>query len=311
MGVLGSTSPSAVVYKRLLYVFFVGNGFNGIFYTASQGQHWQQAAQVDAANLGIQNGTSPDAALIGGVPALFFNGSGGDGIWFTVSTPDADGALSTWTTVDSIHDGGATNMSVASGTSPSALVVNDTPYVFFVGASDSGIWYTRRQNSSPWSQAIPLQAGGEAVFVLGNSNPSAVFFGNTMYVFYSGAGGDGIYLMTSPDAGKTWTPVERLNDTNNIRQGQTPGSPAAGVVNNGGTLLLVWPATAGNLFYKTFDGSVWAPAQSMFPGGINVDPTTGGAAVADLDGTPCVFWCSDEGANPTVITVWFSTGSTE
>jgi hypothetical protein len=130
------TSPSAVVYNQLLYVFHQGlrsggaggaGGNNGeLWYSVWDGTKWLPDEHIG----GVGMSSSPSAIVYRGKLWVFHQGANNDGNLYHVVL-DADWA------VDEAVSG------VAMSTSPSTLVFNDNLYVFHQGSgNNSQLWYS-------------------------------------------------------------------------------------------------------------------------------------------------------------------------
>jgi hypothetical protein len=117
IGLYDHSSPASVVFKDMLYVFYVGRGGDGIFYTTAKAWDWSPIKNINdqARNIGVASNTSPSAVVYKDKIYLFYNGKGNDGTWFTTF----DG--SRWSLALSIS-GLAGGMGFLPCTSPSAAV---------------------------------------------------------------------------------------------------------------------------------------------------------------------------------------------
>ncbi|MEW5928131.1 MAG: hypothetical protein AB1941_11650 [Gemmatimonadota bacterium] len=259
MNVLGGTSPNAAVFGNALYAFYMGSGKDGVWYTTTaDGQSWSpiQSVRQKTPGMNTLSNTSPNAAVLGNTLYLFYNGSGGDGIWYTTTT---DGE--SWSPVLSVRQK-VPAMNVMGDTSPNAVVLGGTLYLFYNGSGKDGIWYTTTVDGQSWSSVQSVRKQAPGMNVMNGSSPTAVVLGSTLYLFYNGSGGDGIWYTTTVD-GQSWTPVV------SVRQ-RSPwmnvlGATSAGVVVTDGTLYLFYMGSGkdGIWYTTTADGQSWTPARSM------------------------------------------------
>lgn len=143
LGVAGGSSPWAVEYMADLYLFYNGFGNDGTFYTVLTGKGWQPQVGIKGqiGEMGFRSNTSPTACLSGGSYALlvFWAGSGQNGIY--VTSYDGVGTK-TWTKQERVKCPNG-DPGILDGTSPCAILYNQTPYLFWRGSGDDGIYMTK------------------------------------------------------------------------------------------------------------------------------------------------------------------------
>lgn len=143
MGIAGGTSPWALEYMADLYLFYNGSGNDGTFYTVLTRKGWQPQVGIKGqiGDMGFRANTSPTACLSGGSYSLlvFWAGSGQNGIY--VTSYDGIGAK-TWTTQERVKCPNG-DPGILDGTSPCAVLYNQTPYLFWRGSGDDGIYMTK------------------------------------------------------------------------------------------------------------------------------------------------------------------------
>jgi hypothetical protein len=253
MGVMGNTSAGAITSKNSLYLFYSGNGGDGIYYTSTEdGKKWNSLVKLLGKDIGlaILKGTSPDLVEFSGSVYLFFTGGGEDGIWQTTTNDLRTGTWQRVLRVVGVRD---------CTTSPSAVVFKDTLYVFYVGAGFS-IYYASLTLGKTWSSAQVVPSTS----VEGTTNPSAVVYKGRIYLFYRSGKR---YTYVTFD-GKSWAGGKILE----IPDGSVPySSPSALVLKDLDILHLAWTGAASdkgsgtNLFLaRSFDGKDWTPPIKQF-----------------------------------------------
>lgn len=143
MGIMAGSSPSAAVYKNVMYVFWNGTGHNGIWYASFDGESWTSQSSLEKlmSGMGVLTNTSPCATVFNNHLVLSYNGSGNNGIWFT----KFDGA--NWTKAGSISEL-INGMWLMDGTSPSAINYKNHFYSIWNGSGNNGLWYSTFPNNA-------------------------------------------------------------------------------------------------------------------------------------------------------------------
>ena len=300
MKVQKKTSPNAVVFGNALFVFYSGSTDEGIWYTSTtdaMGWNSTTAIKNKITGMGVQEGSSPNAVVFKNTLYLFYTGIGEDGIWYTTTRNGQS-----WSSVQSIQKK-TSEMNVLEGTSASAVVLGNTLYLFYSGNTDEGIWYTSTTDGVAWR---PLQAIKNKISGMGvqeGSSPNAVVLGNTLYLFYTGIGGDGIWYTTTTN-GQSWTPVKSIKKQAS-GMGVMKGTSASALAYSGRLYLFYTGSGEDGLWYTTsLDGTTWSKVRSM-----RQDMTSGSqgvmkrtsAWVVEFDNLPYVFW-NGAGADG----IWFS-----
>ena len=253
-----------------------------------------------APGMGVMVGTNPNAVAFRDALHLFYAGNGSDGIYYATTT---DGQL--WNDVERVN---APGLSILPGTSPNAAVFRPAGasvkemYLFFNGSGHDGIWYTTSPSgtSGGWSNVRPIvpQPGRWPVALMDRTSPNAVIFGDTLYVFYTGAGSDGVFYATTRD-GNQWSEVKSVREKSpgmNILEGTSPSV----VVLNHRLYLFFMGSGRDSIYYTTSDdGENWSPvisvAQKMGTG-MGVYEKTSPAAFLDSSQTLYLFW-ADSGSS--------------
>ena len=204
------TSPSAATYQGDLYLFWNKTSGNSLRYGLYNGTSWRGPADVLAPGLGIRSQTSSSAVgFLGGI-YLFYNGSGQDGTFMTTLTGGS------WSNVVSISSrvGG---QGFLDRTSPAAYVTNDGRELTLLwnGSGDDGVWYSYTVDGATWYKpAISMRGviGGQGL--LQYSSPCGVAYHSVPYIFWAGAGQDGLWftqgLTFNVDSGDFSGPLQAL-----------------------------------------------------------------------------------------------------
>ncbi|KAK4183067.1 hypothetical protein QBC35DRAFT_467598 [Podospora australis] len=146
------TAPSAVVYQEKLYLFWSGNGQDGIFFSTFDGKNWKKQDRLKTP--GIADYTNGYAVTFNGLLYLFWNGPGNNGTW--LMTMDSSG---NWSPQASIRDQLKSGiMNFYKSTSPTALVLADSFVLrLFWISTDKSVWYTDyKADTKKWQPAQNL-----------------------------------------------------------------------------------------------------------------------------------------------------------
>jgi hypothetical protein len=276
-----TVSPSAVAYNGLIYVAHQGSGNNGqLWYNAFNGSSWAGDHQVSGVSMQgspatVVSGGQPYVFYEGGSGGLYllslFSSSSGaqqvpseSGAAYPSALPYGSGLFlfygvggesdpqiyyniytgnSLWTppipgpTLSTAATGANPGLSQ----SPSAVLFNNQPYVFYNGGGN--LWYSTF-NGSSWSSAAVTGVGL-------SESPSAAVYNSQIYVFYQGSGSQSGWLHYTVFNGTTWT-------TATTEEGGITGSPSAIVFDNDIYVLHQGQAPNTNLWYNVFNGTSWA-----------------------------------------------------
>jgi hypothetical protein len=179
LSIAKGTSPAVVVYRDALWLFFTGSWGDGIYFTKFDGVTWTRIRMIDLGGRYTPPGdkTSPAAAVYRDRLYIFYSK---DKVYWDFF----DGAK--WNGIDFLNGtfkgqtqtlGGAFS---APGTSPNAVVFDDSLYVFFNGIGNDGTWFSRlvgdSWTSSPTSVSSKLPHG--MVFRPGTSPNTLVILEN-------------------------------------------------------------------------------------------------------------------------------------
>jgi len=292
-------SPSAVVFKGQIYCFFQGAGEDGRLYavSSSDGTNWSIAPNQPASNTYLTN--SPSAVVWGDQIYVFHQGRDGRGrpdgtMWYN----KYDG--SQW---DQDRQVPIDGMSA----SPSAVVYNNTLYVFHQHSHDDGKLYVF--NVTNWGPDLPISK------TMLSSSPAAAVFNGRLYCFHQGAGDNGqLWCNVFDESTHTWgtdtqVPNTGMSSSPCALSTSLPPPPAAVVAPNPsetrvasfdgwGTSLCWWanqyggaPGKYGASYLADLifgSGTVRDPKGDLLPGlGINIVRYNigggGGGATIDKD----------------------------
>jgi hypothetical protein len=194
-----------------------------------------------------------------------------------------------------------TGMGVQVHTSPNSVVFGNRLYLFYTGAGGDGIWYTSTDGQS-WGTLQSVAALTPGMGVQTGTSANAVVFGNTLYLFYTGSGGDGIWY-TSTTNGRSWT---RLQSVAALAPGMgvQTGTNANAVV-LGGTLYLFYTGSGndGIWYTTTTNGQSWTSVRSVRAMAKGMGVQIGTSANAVLLGTTLYLFYTGSGNDG----IWFTT----
>lgn len=199
VGILDGTEPAAVVLGQRLYVFWHGFARDGFFYTSTQdGKSWAGVESVKArigGVMGVGGDHSPCLAAHEGRIHLFWRGVQAREGMFHASH---DGAM--WDYHGSLQDRIA-NHGAQAKTMPGAAAIAGGPlYLFWNGAGKDGLFYATLGGGA-WSGARPMRDHIGSHGIGNGASPSVSGYGAGFYLFWNGAGGDGIYWTRHDGAG--------------------------------------------------------------------------------------------------------------
>lgn len=245
IGLADNSSPSAVVVRDLLYVFYNGAGNDGTFYITFDGTDVKGPVAIKGliGEMGFKKDTSPTATVYGN-PYVFWIGSGDDGIFYSILDHN------TWTGQTNIKRY-VPEIGVAGGTSACAVEYMTDFYLFYNGSGNDGTYYTVLTNQG-WQKPFGIKGQITDMGFLENTSPSACLSGSTykLLVFFAGSGRDGIYVTTYDGTGdKTWTSQVRVTCPNGDPGILGGTSPCAILYNQ--TPYLFWTGSGKDGIYMT------------------------------------------------------------
>lgn len=154
IGIAKGTSPAVAVYRDTLWLFFNGSGNDSVYNTKFDGTNWTAAAKSDIRNRydTFLPKTSPSAAVCKDVLYLFYCiplPSDQPASMCSIVFDFLDGTNwsgNVWEGDDTGFWPGSQpvrNIRANTGTSPSAVTLNNTLYLFYNGGGNDGTWYTK------------------------------------------------------------------------------------------------------------------------------------------------------------------------
>lgn len=152
----GSTSPSAIVYKDRIYLYWIGGGVEGGLPCAEyDGQTWYRS---HTPNLGIVSaaGTSASIIIFNNSFYIFYNGVNNDGTWF------ARFSSGTWLPATSVKSLIAVQ-GFYPGTSPSAAIWGDRLCLMWKGSGGEGLFFTPTDGQHWTPQRLAIVIPGTAL----------------------------------------------------------------------------------------------------------------------------------------------------
>ena len=315
--ILPNTNPMPVTFNGATYLFYTGGAQNGpgniLWYTKTTngGVTWAAVTPITTPGItqpqiSVRVATSPSAAVfnVNKTPTLFvfYTGSGNDGIWYTTSTDGQN-----WIDPINIPMQPAQMPRIQTSTNAVVFQLQSQPalFVFYIGVGQSGDpnnandnfgWYATTTNGTVWNTPTNIPA---PVNLIMGSCPFGVVRTGTLYVFYSGSGGDGIYSTTFD--GTNWASAP--TSLGQIQSGAADIAiatwPTAFVLDYTNDIYLFW-TTASSASIDTMvlsTAGTWSNVQNI---GGSVTPA--GVPVSfELADAPWVFW-NGSGNNG----VWFS-----
>ena len=268
MSVAKNTSPAAVVFQGIIYLFYNGSGNDGTWYVTFNGTNWSGPSSISGkiGGQGFLPLTSPSAVVLPGTAAndstlyLFWNGAGYDGIFF--STFDG----TNWTKQSTVGQ-----ISVAESTSPYATVFQGLVYLFWNGSGNDGTWYSTTKNTD-WAVQTSVRAQITTMSFLSGTSPTALVLGDdySLRLFWVGSGGSDQGAWYSDFNGTTWTSQRNMGQDIGGQELLASTNPCT--VELGLTPYVFWVGSGQDMWFSsgiTFDVSSaqwwsenwWAPDQ--------------------------------------------------
>lgn len=228
VGIAENTSPCAVSDGKSIYVFYNGSGNNGTWYFKYDGKDWSEPKSIKSLimNMDFAKGTSPSAAYTGKYLYLFWVDYGSGDLFYSIKMGEV------WTGPISIKKY-QSNVGIAGGTSPCAVIYAGYIHVFYNGAGNDGTYYVKMNNDS-WDNPVSVKAQIGTMGFAPKSSPAAIcrFSTYNLYLTWIGSGRDGIfYSVDNGLAGNSWTKQQKL-ECPNLTPMTADGSSATGLILN-------------------------------------------------------------------------------
>ncbi|KAG8527834.1 uncharacterized protein KY384_006750 [Bacidia gigantensis] len=203
IGIQPPSSPSAIVFKDYLYIFYIGAGGDGIWYTWSyysllRGRQFTAPIQVSAragTPIPIAPATRPVPVVFNNTLYLFFTALGEKGFSLSLTT-SKDG--SRWTPAVDVSGAIPGALPVMPATNPAATVHKGHLYLFWCTPSTAPpdrnvnrLQFSELENGK-WVGANDVPAVNLGVRPY--TSPAVVDFRGQLLVFYDGSGGDGTWV---------------------------------------------------------------------------------------------------------------------
>ena len=297
VGIKGS--PSAAVYRDKLYVIYNGAGGDGLYFITYDGKDWVDPIQLGGVvgGVGIAENSNPSAVVAHDLLYVFYNGAGSDGTYYiTYDGNEVKGPIAVKALIGA--------MSFLKGTSPAATVY-ERPYLFWVGSSDNGVYYSFLDHNT-WTGQTRVNTSVPNMGIASGTNPFAIEYMADFYLFYNGAGGDGTFYTVLTNRG--WQPPVGIKGQIKDMGFRKNTSPTACL--SGGTYqLLVFYAGAGQdgIYVTSYDGTgdkIWTKQVHVAcPNGVpGILDGTSPCAITYKQ-TPHLFWngSGDDGIYMTTV----------
>ena len=319
VGLFNPSSPSAVIFKDEVSVFYNGGGNDGIWYThlhyfffSSWWESPTNARKAGASNVQVAKGTTPNPIVYNKVLYVFFVSAKDKSIqyitskdrrkWTQPSTLPT--SIFPWSyEEDAPTAEGEEPVSITS--SPITTVHKGKLYLFYPNTHNEGIHYSIFDGKS-WSPSADVSA--KNLGLLTTTTPFPVSFKGTLYLFYSGRGGDGIWLTSLSDDGK-WSDAASASKEIGDLAKRIVGSPAAFVTQDKKgkdvSLTVLWTNDEAVGIANTTDAKAWTGTASLrtIIGTQGLMDGTSPTGVNAPGGTPYIFWAGAGDAG-----LWFSKG---
>lgn len=183
-----SGSVSATTFEGKIYVFHEGADFNGqLWCSIFDGTNWSPDAQIN--NLSVTENTS----------MAVYNGQ----LYCFTQDYNNTGVVSYSVFIDEVWSWATRLNKVSMSNTPSAVVFspNNTLYLFYKGPGNNlGLYYSILSGEGGWSESQSYAAGTNAQMW---DSPSAIQYGNSIYIFHQGRSEDGElwYSIWNPSQG--------------------------------------------------------------------------------------------------------------
>jgi hypothetical protein len=210
MSLANYTSPCAVVFDGMIWVFYNGPGNNGTFWTYSvDGVTWASISCLDD-DMGspisetFESGTSLSAAVYQDTLYVVWNTSAANGTLRYTYWSKASGKF---VPPSNVIAGG---LSIRSQTTPAMIAFNGLLYLFSNGSGQNGTWMTTF-NGNAWTNVSPVTSNIGGNFM--DRTSPAVFISDdqrALTLLWSGSGSNGVWYTTTTN-GITWSNQKGFN----------------------------------------------------------------------------------------------------
>ncbi len=246
VGVAENTSPCAFVNGGSIHVFYNGSGNNGTWYFKYDGNKWEATRSIKSLimNMDFAKGTSPSATWDGKYLYVFWVDNGSGDIFYSIKMGDI------WTGPISIKKY-QSNVGIATGTSPCALIYMGFIYVFYNGAGNDGTFYVKTSKDG-WERPVSIKAKIGAMGFAPKTSPAAIcnFGPYKLYVTWVGIGKDGIFYSVGDSwTGANWTSQQKLQCPD-LTPMTADGTNASGLIMDN-LPYVFWHAKGSNSLWMT------------------------------------------------------------
>jgi hypothetical protein len=211
-----SNSPAAVLFNNNTYVFYQGYNGNGqLWYSVFSGS---TCTTVTTQVPNVSMSQSPTAVVFNSTLYVFYQQGGSNQTLGYCYTTDG----STWTVGSTTNNLSGSNYTPA--ISPSAVVFNNTIYIFFsvggAGSIQSGQFSYCTFNGTNWSSLSTPSLGNPIDSDEANmtDSPSAVVMNGQLYVFLANPQNQSQLWYTVSSNGKNWSSIAVVGSTS-VTQG--------------------------------------------------------------------------------------------
>jgi len=254
VNILTNNPPAVAVNGSTVYIFYASKSEETqyIFYNTCTGSTWSGQNCLS----GAATDTGPGAATFNGQVYVFWQNVGLD----AVGLPP-NGELF-YMILDQPYYWQIQSEQVIPGYSagvimsccPSAIVFNNSIYVFYQGPGPDGVpWYTQSGSGGggTWSASTQVPNTGMS------ASPSTTVFTNPsgqteLYLFHQGGGNNGQLWYNVLDAAGNWAGDKQISSVSGLS-----GTPCS-VVFDGSIYVLYYGPSSGFWYVSSSNGSAWS-----------------------------------------------------
>lgn len=134
-----STTPSPVVYRNCIYLFYKGGSNNNLYYLWFDGTNWKGNTKISDSD--PKTDAAPSAVFFNNRIYVFFKGSGNNNLYYLTCEYNRDWVVQHSFYSQKIADAPNSNISPRSDCAPSAAVLGDKIYVVYKSDSGNDLFY--------------------------------------------------------------------------------------------------------------------------------------------------------------------------
>lgn len=186
-----STTPSPVVYRNCIYLFYKGGSNNNLYYLWFDGTNWRGNTKINDSD--PKTDAAPSAVFFNNRIYVFFKGSGNNHLYYLTCEYNSDWIVQHSFFSQKIADAPNSNISPRSDCAPSAAVLGDKIYVVYKSDSGNDLFYltfdgTKWEGDKQISKCSDLTPKTDKA-------PTVSAVDDMLYITYKGENSNNMYQM--------------------------------------------------------------------------------------------------------------------